>query len=87
MRKVHLGAKSCGRKIGDRFIEEMLDHTDKMNPYLTSMKLDYDGKRPLEVEAIVGNALGMAREKGVELPKISMLYRQLKFLDFRKSLE
>lgn len=83
MREVQLGAKSCGRIIGDRFIEEMLDHTDKMKPYLTSMKLDYDGKRPLEVEAIVGNALGMAKEAGVDLPMISLLYRQLKFLDFR----
>ena len=87
MREVQLGAKSCGRIIGDRFIEEMLDHTEKMKPYLTSMKLDLDGKRPLEVEAIVGNPLGMAKEAGVELPKISMLYRQLKFLDVRNRLD
>ncbi|MDY6806725.1 MAG: putative 2-dehydropantoate 2-reductase [Cyanobacteriota bacterium] len=83
MREVQLGAKSWGRRIGDRFLEKMLDHTEKMKPYLTSMKLDYDGKRPLELEAIVGNALGMAKEVGVDLPKISVLYRQLKFLDIR----
>ncbi len=83
MLEVQFGAKIWGRIIGDRFLEKMLDHTEKMKPYLTSMKLDYDGKRPLEVEAIVGNALGMAREAGVDLPKISMLYRQLKFLDIR----
>lgn len=83
MREVQLGAKSWGRIIGDRFLEKMLDHTEKMKPYLTSMKLDYDGKRPLEVEAIVGNALGIAREAGVDLPRISVLYRQLKFLDIR----
>lgn len=87
MREVQLGAKIWGRIIGDRFIEKMLDHTEKMKPYLTSMKLDYDGKRPLEVEAIVGNPLGMAREAGVDLPRISVLYRQLKFLDLRNRQE
>lgn len=76
-------AQSCGRIIGDRFIEKMLDYTEKMKPYLTSMKLDYDGKRPLEVEAIMGNPLRMAREAGVDLPMISLLYRQLKFLDVK----
>jgi len=83
MREVAAGAQSCGRIIDDRFIQKMLDHTDKMNPYLTSMKLDYDGKRPLEVEAILGNPLRMAREAGVDLPMISLLYRQLRFLDVR----
>ncbi|NEP53739.1 MAG: 2-dehydropantoate 2-reductase, partial [Moorea sp. SIO3C2] len=86
MVEVLAGAKSCGRILGDRFIQKMLDHTENMKPYLTSMKLDYDGKRPLEVEAIVGNPLGMAKKAGVDLPMISMLYRQLKFLDIRNRL-
>ncbi len=83
MWEVVAGAKSCGRIIDDHFIQKMLDHTEKMKPYLTSMKLDYDGKRPLEIEAIVGNPLRMAKEAGVDLPMISLLYRQLKFLDVR----
>ncbi|NES06264.1 MAG: putative 2-dehydropantoate 2-reductase [Okeania sp. SIO2F4] len=83
MWEVVAGAKSCGRIIDDRFIQKMLDHTEKMKPYLTSMKLDYEGKKPLEVEAIVGNPLQMAKEAGVDLPMISLLYRQLKFLDVR----
>lgn len=87
MWEVVAGAKSCGRILGDRFIEKMLDHTDKMKPYLTSMKLDYNRKRPLEVEAIFGNPLRMANEAGVDLPRISLLYRQLKFLDIRNRLD
>lgn len=83
MQEVLAGARSCGRVISDRFIAKMLDHTDKMKPYLTSMKLDYDGKKPLEVEAILGNPLRMANKAGVNLPRISMLYQQLKFLDAR----
>lgn len=83
MREVAAGAKSCGRIIGDRFIKKMLEDTDKMKPYLTSMKLDYNRKRPLEVEAIVGNPLRIANKAGIDLPMISLLYRQLRFLDIR----
>ncbi|NER07791.1 MAG: 2-dehydropantoate 2-reductase [Okeania sp. SIO3C4] len=86
MWEVAAGANSCGRIIDDRFIQKMLYHTEKMKPYLTSMKLDYDRKKPLEIEAILGNALRMAQEAGVDLPMISLLYRQLKFLDFRNQL-
>ena len=87
MWEVAAGAKSCGRIIDAGFIQKMLDHTEKMKPYLTSMKLDYDRKKPLEIEAIVGNPLQMAKDSGVDLPMISLLYRQLKFLDSRNQLD
>ncbi|HEY9803744.1 MAG TPA: putative 2-dehydropantoate 2-reductase [Leptolyngbyaceae cyanobacterium] len=83
MWEVQAGAKSMGRTIGDRFIQTMLDYTVKMKPYRTSMKIDYDECRPLEVEAIMGNPLRKAQALGVELPQISCLYHQLKFLDGR----
>ncbi|HLO50230.1 MAG TPA: putative 2-dehydropantoate 2-reductase [Kamptonema sp.] len=92
MGEVVAGAKSCvgaasqrHRAIPDSFIHQMLDYTDKMKPYRTSMKLDYDEKRSLEVEAIFGNPLRMAEKAGINLPKIDMLYRQLKFLGDRQS--
>ena len=84
MWEVVAGAKSCDRTIPDDFIPKMLDYTDKMKPYRTSMKLDYDRKQRLELEAIFGNPLRMAEELGVNLPLIDMLYRQLKFLDIRE---
>ncbi|MDB9509625.1 putative 2-dehydropantoate 2-reductase [Kamptonema animale CS-326] len=84
MWEVVAGAKSCDRTIPDDFIPKMLDYTDKMKPYRTSMKLDYDRKQRLEVEAIFGNPLQMAEQSGVNLPLIDMLYRQLKFLDVRE---
>ena len=65
----------------------MLDSTRQMRPYHTSMKLDYDNRRPLEVEAIVGNPLRRAAIQGISLPKIEMLYQQLKFLDSRNLME
>ncbi|MBW4486848.1 MAG: putative 2-dehydropantoate 2-reductase [Trichocoleus desertorum ATA4-8-CV12] len=83
MREVALGAKVQNRAIADDFIQKMLDDTVKMKPYRTSMKIDYDEGRPLEVEAIFGNPLRAAQAAGVQLPQIAMLYQQLKFLSDR----
>lgn len=80
MREVVAGAESCDRYIHDRFIQKMLDYTTNMQPYCTSMKIDYDQRRPLEVEAIFGNPLRMVSAR-VPMPAIATLYQQLKFLD------
>lgn len=81
MREVVAGAAAYGCNIPDSFINQMLDHTVKMKPYRTSMKIDYDERRPLEVEAIFGNPLRAAQAAGVYLPQIATVYQQLKFLD------
>lgn len=87
MVEVVAGAKKCDRLISDSFINEMLDHTAKMKPYRTSMKIDYDEKRVLEVEAIFGNPLRMAHSAGTQLPRIATLYQQLKFLDAKNRVK
>lgn len=87
MQEVLKGAAACGRSIDPSFIDVMLDHTAKMKPYRTSMKLDYDNGRSLEIKAIFANPLQMARSNGAELPKIEMLYQQLAFLDRRQQLK
>jgi 2-dehydropantoate 2-reductase len=84
MREVIAGAKSCDRIIRDDFIPQMLEHTQKMKPYRTSMKIDYDESRPLEVEAIFGNPIRMAQQAGIKLPQIEVLYRMLKFVDVHR---
>lgn len=81
MGEVAQGAAACGCTITPDVIANMLAHTEAMTPYLTSMKLDYDRGQPLEVEAIVGNPLRWAQSRGAILPKITMLYQQLQFLD------
>ncbi len=83
MWEVVAGAKITGRIIPESFIETMLDYTVKMKPYRTSMKIDFDEKRPLEIEAIFGNPLRKAELAGVNLQQIRCLYQQLKFLDIR----
>lgn len=81
MREVVRGAAAVGRTIPEDFVQKMITDTDKMPPYRTSMMIDYESRRPMEVEAIFGNPVRTAREAGVELPRIEMLYQQLKFLD------
>jgi len=81
MREVTDGAGACGKPIGEDFIQHMLELTDKMTPYRTSMKIDCDSRRPMEVEAIFARPLRAAQEAGMELPRIETLYRQLKYID------
>jgi 2-dehydropantoate 2-reductase len=83
MREVVAGAAACGRTIPDDHLRAMQNNTARMKPYVTSMKLDFDRRQPMELETIFGNPLRAARRSGVSLPRIETLYRQLDFLDRR----
>lgn len=85
MEEVLQSARACGISIGRQHIHKMLDDTRKMVPYASSMLLDYQAGRPLEVEAIFGNPLRAAIDHGYLPIRIQMLYRQLKFIDERLS--
>ncbi len=61
MQEVARTAVGCDRTIPPSYLEERLEHTKNMRPYLTSMKLDYGHHRPLELEAIFHNPIQMAR--------------------------
>lgn len=81
MREVVADAQACGVPVEDAMVPKMLDYTDKMTPYRTSMKIDFDAGRPMEVEAIFGNPLRAAQAAGVASPLLETLYRQLAFLN------
>lgn len=70
-----------GRGIPAVFIEQMIEVTEQIKPYRTSMKIDYDQGRPLEIEAILGNSVRAAQEVNVTTPYMTMLYQQLNFLE------
>lgn len=81
--EVHRGAASCGAEIPEAAIRETIDHTRKMVPYDSSMRLDYLHRRPMEVESIFGNPLRSAQSHGGLMPRVEMMYRELKFIDER----
>ena len=85
MREVLAGARACGAAVADEVVNRSLGYTEKMIPYRTSMKIDYDELHPLEVEAIFGNPLRAVQQAGAKSPLLEALYQQLKFLDARNS--
>jgi 2-dehydropantoate 2-reductase len=80
MLEVISAANACGYNIKEGFAQAMLESTKIMKPYAPSMKLDFDNKRPLEIQSIYTNPLKIALENGFLMSKVEMLEKQLKFI-------
>ena len=83
MGEVAAAAAACGHPIEASFIDEMVATTDAMTPYKTSMKLDAEAGRPLEIDAIYQVPVDRARAAGAPMPRTEALLAQLRFLDDR----
>ena len=81
MKEVQAGAAGEGVNISDEFIDNMIIDTQKMVPYKPSMMLDYESKRPMEIDAIYGNPFYIAMKNGIEMPKTKMLHDCLKLIE------
>ncbi len=62
IREVHRGAAQCGVTIDPAAIDKTIQHTETMVPYDSSMRLDFLGRRAMEIEAIFGNPLRAVAE-------------------------
>jgi 2-dehydropantoate 2-reductase len=80
MLEVIRGANACGVPLKETLAQQMIDMTLKMKPYAPSMKLDYDHRRPMEIEYIYSRPVQTAREAGFEMDKVAMLEKQLRFI-------
>jgi 2-dehydropantoate 2-reductase len=74
----------CGSAIEPEFVDWIIEHTDEMVPYDSSMRLDFNHGRPIEVEAIYGNALRHAERHQATTPILTTMYQQLRFLAAQK---
>lgn len=83
MREVVAGARACGQPLQDNFIDLMLSVTRDMVAYSPSMKLDFEARRPLEVEEIYRHPINAARRAGVDMPRAEAVACQLEFMDRR----
>jgi 2-dehydropantoate 2-reductase len=81
MKEVQALASADGIVITDEDIYKMIEHTRVMVPYKTSMLLDFEENRPMEVEAILGEPLKTAKKFGISAPRMEVLYAELKFFD------
>jgi 2-dehydropantoate 2-reductase len=80
MLEVVAGAAANGCPLPPDFPDRMIKDTEAMIPYEPSMKLDRDGRRPMELEAIYARPLEAMRLAGLAAPRISELYHQLRVL-------
>lgn len=80
MLEVVQAANQCGHQLDEEFAHKMLAMTRKMKPYAPSMKLDYDFKRLMEIEAIYTRPVRAALEAGYKMDKVAMLEKQLRFI-------
>jgi 2-dehydropantoate 2-reductase len=71
-------AEGLGHPLPADAVERNIENTYRMPPYKTSMLLDYEQGRPLEIEAILGNALRAARRANVPCPYLEAVYASLR---------
>jgi 2-dehydropantoate 2-reductase len=83
MKEVVQGAQACGYQLPAGYAEQLFAATERMPDYWPSMALDYQEKRPLELEAIYARPLASALKNGYDMPKIRALYQALSFIDAR----
>jgi len=76
-------ANACGVQVSEHFAQVMLEYTLDMKPYAPSMKLDFDFKRPMEIDAIYSAPLEAAQKAGFNMPKVRMLEQQLRLIQSR----
>jgi 2-dehydropantoate 2-reductase len=73
-------AQAAGHPQSPNLIEQMLATTRAMPAYKSSMALDYENKRPMEIEAILGNTVRAARRVGVATPNLDAIYALAKMV-------
>ncbi len=81
MDEVVAGAAACGHGFDPTFAERMMANTETMIPYKTSMKLDHEAGRPLELDAIYAAPVAAARAAGAPMVETEVLLAQLRDLD------
>ncbi len=85
MEEVRLIAEAEGHVIPAEAIEQNIEDTVKMAPFQTSMLQDFEAGRPMEIEAILGAPLQVAKRRGLSVPYLETLYPLMKMVALRES--
>ncbi|MDP4186041.1 MAG: putative 2-dehydropantoate 2-reductase [Bacteroidota bacterium] len=80
MLEVVTAANHCGVALKVDYAHNMIDLTEKMTSYAPSMRLDYDNKRPMEIEYIYSRPVHEAKKAGFDMKKVAMLEKQLRYI-------
>ncbi|GAB4271990.1 MAG: 2-dehydropantoate 2-reductase [Methylomicrobium sp.] len=76
-------AAACGHRLPETIVERNIANTYAMPPYKTSMLLDYEQGRPMETEAILGNAVRAARRENIPCPHLETVYALMKLRELQ----
>jgi 2-dehydropantoate 2-reductase len=81
MQEVVDGAVAQGLTMPAGIIEKQIDRTGEMGAYASSMQIDRQQGRPLEIETILGEPMRRANRAGVPTPNLAALYRMAIMVD------
>jgi 2-dehydropantoate 2-reductase len=81
MGEIVAAARANGVALPDSVVEEKIAATRSMGAYVSSTHVDRRAGRAMEVEAIFGQPLRAARARGVDAPRLAMLYHALSLLN------
>ena len=81
IREVIAAARADGVELPESLVETQISNTTSMGPYRSSMQVDRQENRPMEVEAILGEPLRRAQARGVKVPVLESLYRAARVVD------
>jgi 2-dehydropantoate 2-reductase len=87
MQEVIAGARGCGVELPENVIDQRMAETRTMGSYKSSMQLDRQQGRPMEVEAILGEPVRAAAQVGVSMPIVAELYRLAQVVNLAKCQE
>jgi 2-dehydropantoate 2-reductase len=87
MEEICLVARAVGHALPADMVDKQVDSTRKMPPYKTSMLLDFEARRPMETEAILGNAVRAGRRAGVKIPHLESIYALMKMRELKLARE
>lgn len=74
-------ARLEGHSLPEKIIENTIETTKKMVPFKTSMLQDFERRKPMESEAILGNALRLGKKHDLDMPYTESLYLMLTTVD------
>jgi 2-dehydropantoate 2-reductase len=77
MQEALAAAASLGLHYPPDWVPDKIALTRRVGAYKTSMQIDREQGRPMEIEAIVGRPVKIAQQHGVPVPRMEMLYRML----------
>jgi len=80
MEEVCAIAATTGHPMHAKLVEQMIMGTRSIPGYKTSMAQDYENGRPMEIEAILGNAVRTGRKFGVPIPALEAVYALAKMV-------